>query len=104
MLNAKPLFGRGNIDLSNVTLKGKVQSNGKGISGVQVTDGVNIVLTDKNGDYVLQSNGTAEFVYISVPSGYAFPEEKGIANFFRPLSKGNSVIKNDFSLEKLKRG
>ena len=102
MLNAKPLFGRGNIDLSNVTLKGKVQSNGKGISGVQVTDGVNIVLTDKNGDYVLQSNGTAEFVYISVPSGYAFPEEKGIANFFRPLSKGNSVIKNDFSLEKLK--
>ncbi|TWV98706.1 calcineurin-like phosphoesterase C-terminal domain-containing protein [Chitinophaga pinensis] len=102
MLNAKPLFGRGNIDLSNVTLKGKVQSNGKGIPGVQVTDGINIVLTDKNGDYLLQSNGTAEFVYISVPSGYAFPEEKGIANFFRPLSKGNNVIKNDFNLEKLK--
>ncbi|MCF6404998.1 calcineurin-like phosphoesterase family protein [Chitinophaga filiformis] len=101
MLNARPLFRRGNIDLSNITLKGKVHNKGKGIPGVQVTDGINIVLTDKNGQYELQSNATAEFVYISVPAGYAFPEEKGIANFYRPITKGSSSVKNDFSLEKL---
>jgi hypothetical protein len=101
MLNAKPLFRRGNIDLSNITLKGKVHNKGKGIPGVQVTDGINIVLTDKNGQYELQSNATAEFVYISVPAGYAFPEEKGIANFYRALTKDSNSYRNDFSLEKL---
>jgi hypothetical protein len=94
VLQATPLFRKGNIDLSTITLKGKVHSSGKGIPGVSVTDGINIVQTDKNGDYQLQSNGTAEFVYISVPAGYAFPEEKGIATFFRPLTKASGVIKN----------
>jgi hypothetical protein len=93
VLHARP------IDLNSITLKGKVQSEGKGIAGVAVTDGINIVLTDKNGQYELVSNATAEFVYISVPSGYAFPHEKSIASFYRPISKS---LKNDFNLEKLK--
>lgn len=101
ILHAKPLFRRGNIDLSNIILKGKVHNRGKGIPDVQVTDGTNIVLTDKNGQYALQSNATAEFVYISVPAGYAFPEENGTAAFYRPVTKDSSSFRNDFSLEKL---
>ncbi|MGZ5190224.1 MAG: calcineurin-like phosphoesterase C-terminal domain-containing protein, partial [Flavisolibacter sp.] len=80
--------------------KGKVLSNGKGIAGVAVTDGKHVVLTDKTGNYELPFSETAEFVYISVPSGYAFPVNKGIANFYIPLTTGSSN-KNDFELEKL---
>lgn len=101
LLNARPITKRGNIDLSAITLKGKVHSQGKGIAGVAVTDGINITQTDRNGQYELLSNSTAEFVYISIPAGYAFPEEKGIASFYRPISKDKAVINNDFSLEKL---
>lgn len=100
LLQAKPFAKRENIDLSPLTLKGKVHSQGKGIAGVAVTDGINITQTDRNGQYELQSNATAAFVYISVPSGYAFPADKGIAAFYRPISKGSTVI-NDFQLEKL---
>ncbi|HJT74424.1 MAG TPA: calcineurin-like phosphoesterase family protein, partial [Chitinophaga sp.] len=102
VLNARPLFRKTRIDLSGVTLKGKVQSQGKGIAGVAVTDGINITQTDRNGQYELLSNGTAEFVYISVPAGYAFPEHKGIAEFYKAIPKGSSSFKHDFNLEKLK--
>src|ERR1044072_201200 len=101
LLQAKPFAKRNNTDLSAIALKGKVHSKGKGIAGVSVTDGINITQTDKNGLYELDSNATAAFVYISVPSGYAFPEKKGIAAFYRPISKGSSTVNNDFELTKL---
>jgi predicted phosphodiesterase len=99
LVNAAPVSKKENIDLSLRTLKGVVQSKGKGIANVAVTDGINITLTDKNGRYELQSNTRAEFVYISVPAGYAIPTNKGIAAFYVPLTKGND--RNDFQLEKL---
>ncbi|HUP12873.1 MAG TPA: metallophosphoesterase N-terminal domain-containing protein, partial [Niastella sp.] len=99
LVNAAPVSKKENIDLSVRTLKGTVQSKGKGIANVAVTDGINVTLTDKNGRYELASNTTAEFVYISVPAGYAIPAEKGIAAFYVPLKKGTD--KNDFQLEKL---
>jgi C terminal of Calcineurin-like phosphoesterase/N terminal of Calcineurin-like phosphoesterase/Calcineurin-like phosphoesterase len=101
LLQAKPFAKRNNTDLSAITLKGKVHSKGKGIAGVSVTDGINITQTDKNGQYELESNATAAFVYISVPSGYAFPEKKGIAAFYRPISKGSGTVNNEFELTKL---
>src|SRR5688572_1234581 len=79
LVHAKPVLKRENIDLSVRTLQGMVHSKGKGIANVAVTDGINSTLTDKNGRYELVSNTTAEFVYISVPAGYTFPAEKGIA-------------------------
>lgn len=82
-------------------IKGKVHSNGKGIAGVAVTDGKRIVTTDKAGAYELASFAEAEFVYISIPSGYAFPNEKGIADFYKPLRKKEGIINYDFALEKL---
>jgi hypothetical protein len=101
LLQAKPFGKRNNTDLSAITLKGKVHSKGKGIAGVAVTDGINITQTDKNGRYELESNATAAFVYISVPSGYAFPEKKGIAAYYRPIPKGAGTVNNDFELTKL---
>ncbi len=84
------------------TLKGKVQAAGKGIAGVAVTDGKSVVVTDKNGRYEFAGGAESEFVYISVPAGYAFPTNGGIANFYAPVTKGSAVITNDFNLEKLK--
>lgn len=83
-------------------LQGKVQSNRKGIAGVVVTDGRSVVVTDKNGQYKFNSYEEAEFVYISIPSGYAFPTNNGVAAFYAPIPKRNGVVVNNFTLEKLK--
>jgi C terminal of Calcineurin-like phosphoesterase/N terminal of Calcineurin-like phosphoesterase len=88
-------------DIGNITLKGKVQSKGTGIAGIAVTDGNNITLTDKNGNYELLSNNTAEFVYISMPSAYQFNNDKGIAKFYVPVNTSSNSFKADFELEKL---
>ena len=42
----------------------------KGVSGVAVTDGLNVVLTDSRGYYSLPGTARSRFIYITVPSGY----------------------------------
>lgn len=101
VVNAATPRKKPGIDVTNLTLKGRVHSNGKGIAGVAVTDGLNMTATDKNGNYEILSINTAEFVYISIPAGYAFSHEKGVANFYHPITQKNGVFKSDFSLEKL---
>lgn len=88
-------------DVENLVLKGRVHNNGVGIAGVAVTDGLNVVTTDKKGNYELLSNNTAELVYISIPSGFAFSNEKKIARFYAPVTGKEGVLKTDFNLEKL---
>lgn len=100
LLQAAPRNGEG-INLSQVVLKGKVHNKGKGIAGVAVTDGINITRTSQDGQYTLHSNATAEFVYISVPAGYAIPEKKGIAAFYQRIHTSNGSFSADFNLEKL---
>lgn len=82
-------------------VKGRVHAAGKGIAGVAVTDGRTIVSTDKAGRYEIHSHPEAEFVYISLPAGYAFPTDKGIAAFYRPLLEEKGIVVNDFALQKL---
>ncbi|MBS7564072.1 calcineurin-like phosphoesterase C-terminal domain-containing protein [Mucilaginibacter sp. Bleaf8] len=90
-------------DITNITLKGRVHSHGAGIANVAVTDGIHIVYTDKSGNYQMLSNKTAQFVYISIPSGYEFPAEKGLVKFYKPIQKEKSVFTADFELTKLKK-
>ncbi|OIN60067.1 calcineurin-like phosphoesterase C-terminal domain-containing protein [Arsenicibacter rosenii] len=82
-------------------LSGRVTSNGKGVANVSVTDGFTVVQTDANGRYSLVADGHAEFVYISIPAGYAFPHDKGTARFYQPISATNDPVTVDFVLEKL---
>jgi hypothetical protein len=79
-------------------VRGRVHSGGKGIRDVAVTDGKNVVTTDRNGSYELPPNESAEFVYISLPSGYEIPHRNGTAHYYQPIS-GQS--RYDFELEKL---
>src|SRR5688500_16353334 len=101
-----PLFGaravpiaieknRKQKDISGVNLTGKILAGGKGIPGVAVTDGINVTLTDSKGNYALSSNGTAEFVYISIPRGYEFTNEKGITRFYKKIASQNGRFKAD---------
>jgi hypothetical protein len=88
-------------DISGVNLTGKIQAGGKGIPGVAVTDGINVTLTDVKGNYALSSNGMAEFVYISIPRGYEFTNEKGITRFYKKIASQNGRFKADFELHKI---
>lgn len=63
--------------LKAVDFYGKVTSEGKGVAGVPVTDGRQIVVTDKKGNYKMTSFDDTKFVYITLPDGYAIPYEEG---------------------------
>ncbi|MDF2192294.1 calcineurin-like phosphoesterase family protein [Paraflavitalea sp. CAU 1676] len=86
---------------TGLVIKGRVQSNGNGIAGVAVTDGYTVTTTDKKGNYSINAHSAAEFVYISIPAGHAFPNEKGIAQFYQPITSKEGSVKADFTLEKL---
>lgn len=89
------------IDIRSIEFYGKVYENGKGIHGVPVTDGINVVLTDKEGNFELHSNTLAEFIYITIPSGYDIPIKNNAPYFFHHIqnkSKKKQII--NFELKK----
>jgi hypothetical protein len=88
-------------DLSTTQLTGRVLANGKGIAGVAVTDGINVVQTNAQGAYTLLSNKTTSFVHISLPAGYAFPHEQSITRFFQVIDHRQKTFKADFTLQPL---
>ena len=49
---------------------GSIDKNEKGIAGVKVSDGVNVVNTDENGFFNLPGDDVTRFVFITVPGGY----------------------------------
>lgn len=54
-----------------------------------------------DGNYLLPANRGAEFVYLSIPAGYAFPQQKGLVQFYKAITQQTGVFKADFDLEKL---
>ncbi|MBC6611104.1 calcineurin-like phosphoesterase C-terminal domain-containing protein [Hymenobacter sp. BT507] len=98
---AEPKAAPHKLDLAPLTIKGRVHTSGKGLAGVPVTDGYNIVLTDQSGRYTLTSNSTTEFVYLTLPRGYQIPQEKGVARFYQPIKPGQKSMTADFALQKL---
>ena len=93
LLAAETPSGIGNI-------KGKVQAAGKGLAGVVVSDGYSITTTDRIGNYQISLHSDAQFVFISIPSGYLIPHEKGIARFYQRINKSQTVQTADFTLTK----
>lgn len=88
----------------HLTLTGTVKDEGgKGIAGVAVTDGRNIVQTDKKGRYALQSTTEASFVYITLPSGYEIPHKGHIAAFYHKITPLKNKFKADFLLTRMAR-
>ena len=77
-------------------IRGKVSSQGKGVSQVVVTDGFQCVQTDAKGNYQLTPFPEATFIYLSVPSGYKVPDNQGVPIHYIPLESEKK--RYDFAL------
>ncbi|MBM6993326.1 MAG: calcineurin-like phosphoesterase C-terminal domain-containing protein [Prevotella sp.] len=112
-----PLMGCANMEVSsakendnfveatpaNYTVTGRVTCEGKPLAGVEVSDGVDVVLTNASGEYQLNAKRALGYVFVTLPSGYE-PEMKGNAlQFYKRLSPqdDNTVDVADFSLKKV---
>ena len=78
-------------DKDGMNVKGRVVSNGKGLADVVVSDGFNVVRTDAEGYFWMNSNKKEGMVFISVPSGYMSPVKDGIPQFFQRLRLGKNI-------------
>lgn len=87
------------LDVEN-KISGRVLSNGKGVANVVISDGFNVVQTDKDGKYVIEVNSLAKFVWVSTPSGYEFKTESYVAKHYETLTAGKNL---NFELKPLKQ-
>jgi len=87
-------------DISGMTVKGVVFSDGKGVAGVTVSDGYEVTATDSKGRYYLPSQKKTGFVFISVPGNYEVANDGNAPQFFKRLAAGDAVERQDFSLVK----
>lgn len=87
------------FDLDN-KISGQITSKGKGIANVVVSDGFNVVRTDADGNYTIDVNPLAKFVWLSTPAGYEFKTESYIANYYEKLQ---ATAKLNFELKALGR-
>jgi hypothetical protein len=86
------------FDLDN-QVSGKITSKGRGIAGVIVSDGFNVVQTDKDGNYTIPIDKLAKFVWLSTPSGYEFKTDSYLAKHYELASSS----KLNFELKALKQ-
>jgi hypothetical protein len=82
-------------------IRGRILSRGKGLKGVVVSDGFSVTITDAKGRYELPRNAAAQFVSVSVPSGYQFPHENHITRCYQRIDAGKNEY--DFSLQPLSK-
>ena len=84
-------------------VKGRVLCSGSGVEGVLVSDGHNVVKTDKDGAYQLAVDlSESDFVHISVPSGYEVERKGNYPLFFGRLDTSATAPQTfDFNLTKV---
>lgn len=89
-------------EAKKIKASGYVLCEGKGVAGVVVTDGINVVKTDEKGAYTLSPDGEkSPFVHISIPSGYEAERTASIPNFFHRIDKSSKKKSYDFNLRKV---
>ena len=94
-----------NTDAGDIEVKegnnvyGLVSCGGKGIPGVVVSDGFEVVKTDADGVYQFKSNKVHGYVFVSVPSGYEAISEGVMPKLHHFLTKAKSEVERiDFPL------
>lgn len=93
VISSQGIFG---ANLTGIRIKGRITSQNKKLANVIVSDGFSVVKTNAKGKYELPYNNLARFVFISIPAGYAFPNESGIAMHYRVLAPQE---KRDYDFE-----
>ena len=87
------------ISASAGNLKGTVKdTEGKGIAGVVVSDGLNTVLTDAKGRFKIDADVDSRFLFISTPSGYISSTLEGPSLFYKRIDE--EVKRYDFIVRK----
>lgn len=81
-------------------VKGKVTAAGKGVANVVMSDGYTVTTTGRDGAYNINLHSDAEFIFMSIPSGYNIPHEKGIARFYHRLNREEVLQTANFQLQK----
>lgn len=82
------------------TVYGFVTCDGKGVPGVVVSDGIEVVATDENGFYQIASEKKWGYVFISIPSGYEVSSNGILPQFHSYLNADAGVLeKADFTLD-----
>ena len=69
-------------------IKGTVKTTeGRGLSGVVVSDGLNVVQTDDKGRFEMDIDQDSRFVFISTPAGYTSATLEGETLFYKRIGK-----------------
>ncbi len=86
-----------------IRARGIVRGGGKGLSGVRITDGIQVVSTDRDGRYEIITSTDRDYLTISPPSGYAVPTNKpGTAAGYVPIGQRNAdELSANFDLQPL---
>ena len=81
---------------------GVVHCDGEGLADVVVSDGVEVVKTDKDGVYQFKSAKKWGYVFISIPKGYEVGSEGVLPRFHATLTgKADKPERHDFNLVKV---
>lgn len=90
------ILGLWSLECAAYPVKGSVRCENKPLSGVIVTDGYGFATTDDKGDYTLEVNPQAYFVYVVTPTGYLAPLKSGFPVFYQDASP--KTKRHDFTL------
>ena len=84
------------------TVYGIVECEGKGLPGVMVSDGYEVVKTDEQGVYQMNSGKLLKYVFISLPSGYEAPLQGVLPGYFALLTEeASQAERHDFLLRRV---
>lgn len=102
-INIDIIFDVADIEPTGVNnVYGVVHCDGKGLADVVVSDGVEVVKTDKDGVYQFQSAKKWGYVFISIPKGYEVGSEGVLPQFHATLTeKADKAERHDFNLVKV---
>ena len=86
---------------ADCTIYGIVESNGKPLGDVIVSDGYEITKTDKQGRYYLVSQKRNGYVFITTPGDYTYEVKNALPQLWANLSKNKETAeRHDFRLVK----
>lgn len=90
------------LDPQDATIYGKVLCDGKGVPDVSVSDGYELVRTDKDGVYRIKSEKTLGLVFMCLPSGYEPLKDGFLPKIHTLLTQDKAVPERaDFHLSKV---
>lgn len=85
-------------------VSGTVTCGGRGVEGVAVSDGYEVVITDSDGHYSMTSNKKNGYVFYTLPSGYEPELIDGFKpRFWAPLDSPDPTVveEHDFTVQRV---